>query len=514
MSADPPIPWQDTIIAYHSFASHLPKKLDFAVTALGADAAPWKIQHGRRGGDDEKGALSRIDESSDGHELCRYNASDCRLTSRLWGRLQANPATRSEARTYAHDMALAEVCRQMYVQGIGVDRARRDALATACRIREAALLAEMRTALDWPDFAPSKLAHVREALFTRLGARWTLATSTGIASTSDAALEALQGPEGRTGDVTRALLAWRKTGKIRATYLDALELWPSTAGGDRVHFGWKSFGTVSGRLASRFQSIPRYVPASKGGNPEDAVREIYIPRPGHVFVYFDVAQAEMRAAASLSGDGRFIAATQRDIHAENAKVCFPALAAQGFFDGKEAKEGRGKKYRDILKNFGFAISYCAEAEKLWMTLVRKGFRVRMQDVAVQLANLRAAYATYFRWVAANHAAVQRCGHMRSPHLGRIRWLGWHPPITDVANYPIQSFIADVVNERTVALWERLRLAPVAQVHDACIYDVPAADAPAVADEIRTIWEKPIALANGRMLVLPIELKAGDRWSEL
>lgn len=500
------IPWEDTLISLHSFASHLVKRLDFAVTAAGIDSAPWKISHGRRGDDGEKGSLSKIDEKSDGVDLCKYNASDCKLTIELWERLQSNEAAAKELRVYKHDMRLAEVCRHMHLRGIRVDADRRIALAGALRERESELLGEMRSLLAWPEFRPGSLPDVREALFERLGSRWTLATGTGLPSTSDAALEGLQGLETPAGAFAERLLRWRKAGKIRSTYLDALKPDPA----HRVHFNWKSFGTVSGRLASRFQSVPRY----KRLSPEDRIREIYVAAPGHTFVYFDVAQAEMRAAAYLSGDPVFIAATCKDIHAENAKVCFPEVDRMGWLDGDALKDPeRGKKFRDILKNFGFAISYCAEAEKLWVTLVRKGFKVKQGQVAVQLANLRAAYKVYFRWVAENHERVKRTGYMRSPYLGRIRWLGRFCPVTEVANFPIQSFVADIVNERTIALASD-GFYPVAQVHDACIYECTLDRVSELKEKIAEAWSKPICLSNGETLVLPIDLKTGERWSEL
>ena len=104
-------------------------------------------------------------------------------------------------------------------------------------------------------------------------------------------------------------------------------------------------------------NIPRYTPdkATRIVDLCDRVRECYIPKPGYVIVYFDLAQAEARFAANLSCDKKFIAACAGDVHAGNAKVIFPDEAAKGWLDGKEAKEGKGKPFRDVVRDAARAV---------------------------------------------------------------------------------------------------------------------------------------------------------------
>jgi DNA polymerase I-like protein with 3'-5' exonuclease and polymerase domains len=374
----------------------------------------------------------------------------------------------------------------------------------------------MRSLLRWGEFYPSRHADIREALFKTLRARYTTLTKSGLPSTSDAALESLQGDDTRAGRFAEKILKWRVVDKVKSTYVDLLDIGdedtlinPNTK---RAHYNWKSFGTVSGRLSCRLQSVPRYSPDV----PEERVRELYVPRKRNVFVYFDVSQAEMRLAAYLSGDPVFIRACNGDVHANNAKQVFPEITAKGWLDGEAKKDpARGKPYRDIAKNLGFAIAYGAEADKVFITLRRKGFGISYSAVQVILANLHAAYRVYYKWVAANLAAVEQCGFMRTPILGRIRWLGWHPDLPDVSNFPVQSALADVMNERMISLDAKLPRGCnlVAQIHDACIYDCPAKSASLLENLIKEEWAKEIPLLGGP-LVLPIDLKRGDRWSDL
>jgi DNA polymerase I-like protein with 3'-5' exonuclease and polymerase domains len=241
-----------------------------------------------------------------------------------------------------------------------------------------------------------------------------------------------------------------------------------------------------------------------------------VPRKGNVFVYFDVSQAEMRIAAYLSADPAFMAACGDDVHAGNARNVFPQIADKGWLEGEAKKDPlRGKKYRDIAKNLGFAIAYGAEEDKVFLTLQSKGFEVSLRAVRVILARLRSAYHVYYRFVEENLSKVRQVGFMRTPVVGRIRWLGWYPKPTDVSNFPVQSCLADVMNLRTIALSKRLPRGCdlVAQVHDACTYDVPHTKAALVERLIREAWAEPIPLKGGP-LVLPIDLKRGDRWSDL
>ena len=495
----------DTLLAHHAFASHLPQRLDHVVSEY-CDSAPWKIRYGRRG-TEEKGLPPA---EMTGEDLCAYNAADARLTARVWARMQAD--LDPERAVYEHDRDLARVCHEMAWTGINVDRDRQEEHSALLRRRRAALKGRMRSIVKEPEFSPGQLAEVRRILFRKLRGQFVALTSAGLPSTANATLEAMRGDETRLARFADALLRWRIVGKVKSTYLDSVEVNPSTS---RMHFNWKPFGTVSGRLSCRLQSCPRWDPST----PEGRVREIYVPSKGHTFVYFDVSQAEMRLAAYLSADPAFIAACGKDVHEGNARTVFPEIAAKGWFDGDAKKDpARGKPYRDITKNLGFAIAYGAEAEKVFITLRSKGFDVSYRAVEMILARLRSAYHVYYRFVEENLAEVRRVGHMRTPLLGRIRWLGWFPKPTDVSNFPVQSALADIMNHRMIEATKRFartnpRVKLVAQIHDACIFDVPRREAGEVERMLSEQWAESIALKGGD-LVLPIDLKRGERWSEL
>lgn len=500
--------WIDTLIAHHAYASHLRQGLDHVVSVY-QNSRPWKLLAGKHAGAEEKGGAAV--DSMTAEQLIEYGAADALLTAKIWASMQDD--LRPELPVFEHDMKLSAVCRDMQIAGIGFDAKRQKLLSREMQAESDALAVKLRTLSRNPNFSPNRVADVRKALFTKLKAPRLHKTAKGEDSTAALTLEALSPLMTPAGEFARDLIRYRVLTKVRSTYVSGAKIRvnPKT---NRVHYNWKPFGTVSGRLSCRLQSAPRQDPHDNAAR----VRELYIPSPGNRFVYFDVSQAEMRLAAYLSNDPVFIEACSGDIHANNAKKCFLEIAARGWLDGDAKKDpARGKKFRDLAKNVGFAISYLAETPKVYATIAARpeGEGVSYAVVDRMLSALRRAYRVYFAWVQKNFEKVQECGYMRTPFLGRIRWLGWHPKITEVANFPIQSGLADLMNFRTIEICSRLPqgATPVAQVHDALMLDVPRRHVERVEQIVREVWAKPVDTAGGK-LILPIDCKIANRWSEL
>lgn len=515
---------EDTLIAHHCFASHMPQRLSH-VASVFVDAGPWKVTF-KKGSDgaSEKGLPP---EKLDPKDLVKYNAADARIQAQTWLGMQNDLA--SERHVYDVAKENARLCRGMIIDGIGVDVVRRKELIKAVIEKEETLLSKMRATLKRPGFHPMQLNEVRRALFTTLRAPLSYAdpTESGLPSTSQKTLERLKGNPTRAGRFSGDLLEWRGAVKIRGTYLESQVLDEAVNGIARTHFNWRSYGAGSGRYSSRIQSCPRAEFLKDGSIVlETRVREVYVPRPGYKFVYFDLSQAEMRSAAYSSGDPTFMKTCQGDIHSGNAKILFPSEAQLIETEPK----GRGKPFRDVAKNAGFGVTYLAETETVFQFLRSKGFDVHFKDVAIMMDRMHEAYADYFRYVRRNVDMVSREGHMRSVLTGRIRWLGWHCPPTEVANFPIQSMIADLMNDRLPKINVALRAIGatlVAQIHDAAIFEVPEKKVDEAKEIIRQAWLVPILVpTNGlyggslrledgaRSFVMPIDLKCKDRWSEL
>jgi uracil-DNA glycosylase family 4 len=490
---------------------------------------------------------------------------DAVVTILAWRAMQKDLA--AERSVYEHDKLLGVQGKGMQVVGFPVDRKRRRLLSVKLKLRGAALKGRMRKLARRPNFAPTKLGEVRHVLFNVLKAPMLNPTSTGLASTSNATLETIRtggagtarsgpadtkqtsGPinnktkETKAGLFAEALLRWRVADKIRGTYINAVSVHKD----GRAHYNWRPYGTVSGRYSCRLQSNPRWSTAI-----EDRAREMYRASMDHSLFYFDLSQAEARFAANLSGDVNFIETCKSDVHTGNAKILFPDPIAQEQLardpKGKDCpKHGEvpvlgatcncGKPYRDIAKNAGFAVAYLAEAPTVFAYLRAHGFPVELDDVERMLDDLKASYHRYYEYVAENVAFCERHGYLRTALMGRIRWFGFHPKPNEIANFPIQSGIADVMNTRLLAFqaWlakELPEVQLVAQVHDAAIFNTPnkyiqwgkdAKGKPKVigpmAEGVERLWAEPVRLQPSvvcrteREFYLPAEIKVGKRWSD-
>lgn len=530
-----PIPkWEDTLIAHHVFAGHLPKSLAHVVSVY-CDARPWKLLAGKDAGGEkgigpweyaEKAPPAKKKEAI--KNLLDYSAADARLTALAWGRMGAD--LEPELRVYESDKIMALLCQRMTETGIATDEKKRRELSVILRNRKRALLGEMRKLIQTKNFHPARLKDVRWALFTRFKAPLLRPTATGLASTSNETLEYLKGrgADTRAGRMANLILRWREAAKVLSTYVEG-EHRAEVDG--RVHAPWK-LGPVTGRLAGPLMTLPRY-----GKDPVQQVRGLYIarryPKPRIVaqvhdaaiieafgtFVYYDLSQAEARLAAYFSGDEALIAACEADIHTENAKIVFQdspeaveALVRANELplhvekNGKALKwkavskdKGGCKEYRDIAKNVGFCVWYCGTAERAFITLRAQGFQVTMAACEEIVRRFHATYDRYYDYVAENVQYVRRHGHLRTVFLGRIRWLGWHAKETEISNFPIQSGIADLQNERLPRIEGKL---------------TDCASVEEVKGLVKSTWNEPIEVPhNGKRFVMPTDVKEGVNWGE-
>jgi uracil-DNA glycosylase family 4 len=532
---------QDTLTGHHSFASHYPQKLDHVVSTF-CDSGPWKVRFGVRGAEEKGLAPQHVEEG----ELELYGAVDGVVTKHAWRNMQTDLAP--ERAVYEHDKRRSLLYRDMQVTGYFVDRARQKLLSKLLKRRAAALKGRLRRIARRPHFEPSKLHDVRKVLFGVLRAPMLNPTPTGLAGTSNATLESLrtrdQGDDTKETRVARfseALLNWRITVKVKSTYCDSIQIHAD----ERAHYNIKPFGVFTGRPASRILSAPRW-----SRDLVDRIREVYTASPDHLIVYFDLAQAEGRFAANLSNDAAFIEACAVDLHTRNALILFPdeheklLRDPKGKYCPRHSEKGNpkaacncGKPFRDVTKNVGFAIIYQAGPKKVLAYLRSQGFPVDLEQVEDMFRAMRDAYPDYAGYVAQNIRFVEKNGFLRTAIKGRIMWLGFHPEPAAVANLPVQSGIADVMDTRALdEIVPRLRGTGAKLIlhhYDALHFDTPKKQIEWLVDEkgkrkpagkvvevLEQVWARPVRIEQSivsratREFLLPAEIKVAERWSEL
>lgn len=493
--AGPDQRWEDSLLAQHVVAGHLPKRLQHVVT-LHLDVPPWKEEH-----------------ADDPATLLRYNARDVIYTARAW------PHVLRELRAggdkllalYENEKINSQLCREMTVNGFAFDSARaaefRAELTKQIDIQQA----RCSTIVEHPINTRSH-PQLRCAFFDELKAPVIFRRKKTRSPVLDK--EALQayavGPFGEeVNDLAAAMLEIRSLEKIRGSYIDSVEVHDD----GRQHPGWKVGRVVTGRFSSELMQLPR--PENDPIIAHGGIRSLYSAAPGYRLVAFDASQLEFRIAAYLTGDETMIAACERgdgDIHSANAATIF------GDAFSSLPKGVARSKLRNITKVVGFAgVLYFAEEATCHAKVLAMGVNVSLRQVTAALKKLKGAFGGYYRYCDESMREAIRTGYVTEPLSGRRRWVGHAPEMTKVGNFPVQAGASWLLNDRLPRITDALRplgARLVGQVHDAGYYEVPVGyetEAIAIGDGI---FRLPVTFPNGRVAVFPAEWHVGDRWSEL
>ena len=492
----------DTLLAYHSFCAHNLKGLDH-VTSIYCDSGPWKIySKAKSKGAAEKGGFY----SKPTEDLSIYCAADVRLDIRDWHRMQEDLNT--ERHIYEFDMEVArKICQQMQVVGLRVDQEKRKFLSDKLGARSRALLGEMRRILGRPNFNPGSLDDLRRALFKQCRVPLGLAelTPTGLPSTGKLVLEALRMEDTRAGKLADLVLRRRSALDSKAEYLDNL---PVGADG-RVHATWKIYGTRGGRPATgnpNVLNMPRYNKDPEAY--EEHIRSIWIPAPGKIFVYYDLAQSEPKFAAYISGDPNFIEDCKKDVHTVRAAILFPRAADVILADPK----GKGAWFRQITKTCGLAVTYKAAAATVHATVMRDDKikeKPSISECTALVEKLGQRYTGWMSWVAGLVALSKKQGFVRTPFEKRLVRCGFYAEESFLANLGPQSGVAEIMGRRLLEMERRKPRGAhlVFYGYDSACYELVENQAPLMMRLCKELWEEPIRVPhNGLEFVQNIDMK--------
>lgn len=253
---------------------------------------------------------------------------------------------------------------------------------------------------------------------------------------------------------------------ISAFYLPLLD----KVGPDgRVHPSWSPFRPESGRWSCaepNLMQIPRRNkdPEGKAEELMARVSDVFVPRPGYIFVHADLPSAELRIAAILSGEESWLEALRNgdDMHqlmADRANITRHAGKTQNY---QNLYGGGGKRLAQTLgyatgKPFPLGRAYDM-VRAYWAAIPR----VRRLFDGLGEAWMRRGRLHIKPW----------------PGVYRHRWneMMQHPePDYKALNAVIQATIAQLVNDWLLWVEPRVREINgwiVAQCHDAMTLEVP------------------------------------------
>lgn len=354
-------------------------------------------------------------------------------------------------------------------------------------------------------FNPASSQQLGWFFYEFLGLPVPLYTPKGKPSTSEGALLAMK----KSHPAMDLLIELRRWSKYESTYT---RNWLTRAGiarKPRLYTSYNLSGTVTGRLSSDMQQVPRNL----------FIRSIIGTKPGWRFVEADFSQVELRIAAMFSKDPSLTKTFQEggDPHTETAAKVLGKPAAQ-----------ITKEERKMAKavNFGFLYG-------MWW----KKFRVYAdQNYGVQVSESEAkAYReAFFRqytglgpWHDRQRRLVRNLGYVKSP-TGRVRHL---PTIMstdegvqaeaerEAINSPVQGFASDLTVLSMVLIHAELdpkKARIIGNVHDSIMLEVREEVAEEVARRVKHIMEHlPIKELFGFVPTVPIEadVTIGQHWGE-
>jgi uracil-DNA glycosylase family 4 len=305
------------------------------------------------------------------------------------------------------------------------------------------------------------------------------------------------------------LMELRKWQKFESTYTRNWLERTQRAGKPRLYTAYNLSGTVTGRLSSDMQQVPRDL----------LIRSIIGSGPGWRFIEADFSQVELRIAAMFSGDPALIHAfnSGADPHRETAvKILNKPPADVTAEERKMAK----------AVNFGFL--YGMGARKFQVYAKEK----YDTDVsAAEAAEFRKAffdqYAALPRWHDRQRRLVRNLTQVSSP-TGRIRHLTNINSTDEMVqgeaereaiNAPVQGFASDLTVLSMVILHQRLdptRCHIIGNVHDSIMFEATDDYAEEAATIIQHVMEHlPMKRLFGYKMTVPIqaEVKISQHWSE-
>jgi DNA polymerase-1 len=420
--------------------------------------------------------------------------------------------------------------------GIQFDSARAVLFAEQLREKETEAVARAEQAinrkLERTKTGGVKTADLQHAFFAEIGVPgYWLSELTGKPSLSKSALASYATVHDKTLQaLALAELDRRRAVKIRGTYIESLL--PIVDANGRIHPTWQNYGTVGGRWSCAGPNLCNLPRASTDPmKAEGGIRSLYTARPGFSLVYYDKSQIEFRIAAYGSGDEAMIATCEGgDVHSGNAAAIFGAVFDPVLYKalkklGSSATPEQAAMFaaldnlRTLAKSAVFAVCYMATAETVFEAISAQGIATSLARVKAMLNKMQAKYHAYYRWQDENLMEAVRTGIVRTPILGRERFVGHSPGPPEVANFPIQGGAADVMNPELIAIDSMLeRVSPqsaiVAHVYDSVLIETPANDVEDVQAEVNKISLAPISISSsGREYrpVLKIDMDVLDRW---
>ena len=335
-----------------------------------------------------------------------------------------------------------------------------------------------------------------EILFERMGLPHGKKTKSGYSTAADV-LEKLA-PD---YPIVQRILDYRQLTKLNSTYAQGLAGFIQEDG--RIHGKFNQTITATGRISStepNLQNIPVRMELGR------AIRKVFVPREGYVFVDADYSQIELRILAHMSGDERLFGAYQnaQDIHAITASEVFHTPLDQ--VTPLQRRNAKAVNFGIVYGISAFGLSEdLSISRKEALEYINKYFDTypgvkTFLDEQVRLGKEQGYVTTMF-------------GRRRPiPELRSANFMQRSFGERVAMNSPIQGTAADIMKLAMIAVDRELRdrgmdSRIVLQVHDELLVEAKESEAAQVTELLTELMKNAAHLD----VCLEVEAHMGETW---
>ena len=337
-----------------------------------------------------------------------------------------------------------------------------------------------------------------EVLFGQMGLPGGKKTKTGYSTSADI-LEKLA-PE---HPVVGKVLEYRQLTKLNSTYADGLLQYIGEDG--RIHGKFNQTITATGRISStepNLQNIP--IRMELGSR----IRQVFIPKPGFVFLDSDYSQIELRILAHMSDDENLIAAynSDEDIHRITASQVFNTPLNEVT-----------KAQRSNAKAVNFGIVYGISSFGL------------SQDLSISKKEAAKYIEKYFETYPKVHEFLNGLVSSAKEKGYSVTMFKRRRPIPELSssnfkqrsfgervamNAPIQGTAADIIKLAMIGVYHKLKELGlksklILQVHDELLIETAKDE----VDIVKSILDEQMKNAARLSVALVVDTNEGSNWLE-
>ena len=427
-----------------------------------------------------------------------YAAEDADITWRLYKKLSGSLKGDDLNIFEKIELPLLEVLGDMELKGMALDKSHLQKLSQKIH----SLLKEKEKQiyeLAGEEFNINSPKQLSVILFEKLGLPVIKKTKSGY-STDVSVLEELAAEH----DLPEIILLYRQLGKLKSTYVDALqeEIFSKTG---RVHTSFNQSVAATGRLSSSNPNLQNIPIRTEMGRE---IRKSFIAEEGNQLLSADYSQVELRILAHLSEDESLIEAFNdgEDIHTRTAIEIFGTTA-----------ERLDAEARRMAKAVNFGIVYGLSAFGLSRQL-----KIFPKDAKKFIDQYFQLYKNVKVYMEETIEAARKTGYTLTL-MNRKRYL---PDLNSknrqareaaervAINTPVQGSAADLIKLAMINLdreikARNLKSRMILQVHDELVFECP----PQEEEKMRALVKKEMEEVMPLKVPLVVDMGWGKNWND-